>query len=404
MPIFYGWKLSYLSLFINLLLQGACLYCMNAFMEPLCATNGWSRGILNTGLGIAAFIGQIAMPWAAAVSAKYSLRFLMTISTLFAGISCCFMGLTNNILIYTLLTIILWVSSQFCTVGASALMSNWFIKHRGLALGVATSGTSFSGVVLPFIALLLIKHFGIALAYISLGLCICLLSPICWKLVRRSPALLGLFPDGEEQHIEIKKTKNISWDKLFHAWSAWSIGIAFGMALMTGAGFFSQAKPRFSDIGLGDYTAMLLASIAALCGTFAKFFWGYICDITTPIFAARLLMIWACLSMGITFLPPSFITMLALGVLFGLSIGGLWVVLPALTSYYFGADNFLPYYKFITIFILIRSFGFPAMGISYDLCGSYFYADIFFTICLFLSTILVFLLQENKAAENKKSE
>lgn len=405
MSLFYGWKLSWLSMLINLLLQGACLYCMNAFMEPLCAANGWSRGTLNFGLGTAAFIGQIAMPWAAAISSRRSLRVLMTLSTLIAGTACCLMGLTGNILVYTGLTITLWVSSQFCTVGASALMNNWFVKHRGLALGVAASGTSFSGVVLPFIILLLIERFGIAQAYLVLGLCICALSPVCWKLVRRSPSLLGLYPDGESQPDKPKTqtNKSVSWRELWRAWPAWAIGIAFGLALMTGAGFFSQAKPRFADLGLGDYGAMLIASIAALSGTFAKFLWGWICDLTTPLLAARALLITGFLSMSLTFLPPSLPAMLALGVTFGLSIGGLWVVLPDLTSYYFGAENFLPYYKFITIFIFIRSLGFPAMGLSYNLCGSYFYADIFFTASLLLSTILVFILQDSKAAEAKKN-
>lgn len=390
---------------VNLLLQGACLYCMNAFMEPLCAANGWSRGTLNFGLGIAAFIGQIAMPWAAAISSRRSLRILMTLSTLIAGTACCCMGLTDSILIYTGLTIALWVSSQFCTVGASALMNNWFIKHRGLALGVAASGTSFSGVVLPFIALLLIERFGIAQAYLTLGLCVFALSPVCWKLVRRSPSLLGLYPDGESRPEPPKPPHNpgISWRELWRAWPAWAIGVSFGLALMTGAGFFSQAKPRFADLGMSDYGAMLIASIAALSGTLSKFLWGWICDLTTPLLAARALMISGFLSMSITFLPPSLAGMLALGVTFGLSIGGLWVVLPDLTSYYFGANNFLPYYKFITIFIFIRSLGFPAIGVSYNLCGSYFYADIFFTASLFLSAILVFSLRDSKAAESKKN-
>lgn len=390
-------------MFINMLMQGACLYCMNAFMEPLCAANGWSRGELNFGLGAAALAGQIAMPWAAAVSAKRSLRLLMTAATLAAGASCCLMGLTGSIWIYTALSIVLWVASQFCTVGASALMSSWFVRHRGLALGLATSGTSLSGVILPFIALLLIERFGIARAYLCLGAGLCLLSPLCWRLIRRSPALLGLYPDGEKppQNAPAAKEKAaVSWAELARAWPAWCIGISFGMALMTGAGFFSQVKPRFADLGMGDYAAMLLASIAALCGTLAKFLWGWICDKTTPLLAARLLMLSAFLSMGLTFLPQSLVTMLAFGVFFGLSIGGLWVVLPDLASYWFGAENFLPYYKFITIFILIRALGFPAMGLSYNLCGSYFYADIFFTACLALSTILVFLLRGGKAAEN----
>ena len=33
--MFYGWKISLLSMGGNFMLQGSVLYCMNAFMEPL---------------------------------------------------------------------------------------------------------------------------------------------------------------------------------------------------------------------------------------------------------------------------------------------------------------------------------------------------------------------------------
>ncbi|MCD7983375.1 MAG: hypothetical protein LUG19_03860 [Desulfovibrio sp.] len=72
--MFYGWKISLLALGGNFMLQGSVLYCMNAFMEPLCAAHGWSRAGINISMGIASLMGQFAMPLAAAVSARCSLR------------------------------------------------------------------------------------------------------------------------------------------------------------------------------------------------------------------------------------------------------------------------------------------------------------------------------------------
>jgi hypothetical protein len=40
MSVFYGWKIGTLCLGGNFLLQGAAIYGMNAFMEPLCEING----------------------------------------------------------------------------------------------------------------------------------------------------------------------------------------------------------------------------------------------------------------------------------------------------------------------------------------------------------------------------
>ena len=49
----------------NLMLQGSAIYSMNAFMEPLCQQNDWTRMGLNLSLGLAALMGQLSMPLAA---------------------------------------------------------------------------------------------------------------------------------------------------------------------------------------------------------------------------------------------------------------------------------------------------------------------------------------------------
>ncbi|MEE0815252.1 MAG: MFS transporter, partial [Desulfovibrio fairfieldensis] len=122
--MFYGWKISLLSMGGNFMLQGSVLYCMNAFMEPLCEVHGWTRAGLNLSMGFAALMGQLAMPLAAAVSARCSLRRLMALGALAGGAATAVMGLTGNILLYTLLFTIAWVCTQFCGgVVGNALMN-----------------------------------------------------------------------------------------------------------------------------------------------------------------------------------------------------------------------------------------------------------------------------------------
>ncbi|MBD5627005.1 MAG: MFS transporter [Desulfovibrio sp.] len=400
--MFYGWKISTLCLAGNFLLQGSALYGMNAFMEPLCEAHGWTRVGLNMSLGVAAFMGQAAMPLAAAVSARHSLRGLMTAGAVAGGLATCAMGVTGDIRLFTCFLVLLWVASQVCGgVVANALMSNWFSHYRGIAFGLANAGTNVSGMVLPFITLLLIRHFDLQTAYFVLGGATLLLAPVCWVLVRRTPQMLHLHPDGRRHDPRPPKgvPRQVSLAALVRDPAPWCIGVAFGLALMVGAGVLSQLKPRFTDMGAEAYTAMILAGAAAFFGMLAKFFWGWLCDRTTPILASRALMMGSAASMGLLLLPPSLASMAAFGFFFGVSLGGLWVVLPAVVAYYFGSANFLSVYKFVAIFILVRSLGFPAMGLSYDLCGSYAFSDIFFSACLVVAAALTFCLREDKAAE-----
>lgn len=387
----------------NFMLQGSVLYCMNAFMEPLCEVHGWTRAGLNLSMGFAALMGQLAMPLAAAVSARCSLRRLMALGALAGGAATAVMGLTGNILLYTLLFTIAWVCTQFCGgVVGNALMNNWFHHYRGRAFGLANAGTSLSGVALPFLSLVLIRHFDAGTAYLVLGLLTCALAPLAWFLVRDTPRAMHLHPDGRrrEPRRPRRPPAEVSFSGMLHEPRAWFLGLAFGMALMAGSSIMSQMKPRFADLGLEAYPAMLLACAAALFAALVKYAWGWVCDRFTPLFAARLVMLCSAASLGLCFLPPGIWSMTAFSLSFGGCIGGLWTILPAVVSYFFGNGNFLPSYKFISIFIILRSAGFPVMGLSHDLTGSYAASDVIFGVSLLASLGLTLLLRESEAVES----
>ena len=401
--MFYGWKISLLALGGNFMLQGSVLYCMNAFMEPLCAAHGWSRAGINISMGIASLMGQFAMPLAAAVSARCSLRRLTALGALAGGLSIALMGMTGDILLFTLLSIVAWVSTQICGgVVGNALVSNWFYHYRGRAFGLANAGTSLSGAILPFVSLVLIRYFDVSTAYLALGLATCALAPLAWFLVRDTPQAMGLHPDGRrhEPRRSSLPPADVSFSHLLRSPQAWLLGLAFGLALMVASAVMSQMKPRFADLGLEAYPAMLLACASAFLAALAKYAWGWVCDRFTPLFAARLVMLCSAASLALGFLPSGIWTMTAFSLSFGGCIGGLWAILPAVVSYYFGGGNFLPSYKFISIFIILRSAGFPIMGLSHDLTGSYAVSDVIFGVSLLASLGLLLLLSESGAAES----
>lgn len=401
--MFHGWKISILALGGNFMLQGATIYCMNAFMEPLCLQNGWSRMEINFSLGIAALMGQLSMPLAAAMAERISLRMLMAAGALAGGLATCAMGISGNIYLFTLFLIIVWVASQFCGgVVANALMANWFSHFRGVAFGIANAGVSLSGLVLPAFCLFLMEKYDLATAFMVMGGLACLLCPLSWMLVRRTPQMLHLHPDGRRHEPARPRKKNAvaASSSLFRNPAIWLIGLAFGFALMCASGIMSQLKPRFSDLGIDSWTGIFLASLAAGMATLAKFMWGWLCDRLKALHAARLLLFFCFCSMFLIWLPASVWSLAAFTLCFALCTGGLWVVLPALAAWYFGSDHFLGVYKLISIFILLRSVAFPVMGISHEMAGNYSLADMFFAGLLLISFLLMLALKPEKAQEN----
>jgi len=87
-----------------------------------------------------------------------------------------------------------FVGVLVCTV----LVSNWFTKRRGTALGIVLTGTSFGGVLIPLVATPLIQNYGWRWAMILISLIIwIILLPAAIFLVKNRPSDIGLLPDGE---------------------------------------------------------------------------------------------------------------------------------------------------------------------------------------------------------------
>jgi len=90
------------------------------------------------------------------------------------------------------------------TVGglpANAAVARWFVRRRGTALGIATAGISFGGIVFAPLSQYLIDHLGWRQAYAVLGtLVLLVVVPPVALLMRRDPRDVGLWPDGVDPH------------------------------------------------------------------------------------------------------------------------------------------------------------------------------------------------------------
>ena len=81
-------------------------------------------------------------------------------------------------------------------VPATATVVKWFIRRRGTAAGLVTSGIAAGTMVVPPLAGLLIQHLGWRDAYFWLGIGLGILLIAVASVMVREPELLGLYPDG----------------------------------------------------------------------------------------------------------------------------------------------------------------------------------------------------------------
>jgi MFS transporter, OFA family, oxalate/formate antiporter len=80
------------------------------------------------------------------------------------------------------------------------VIAQWFVRRRGMAMGVAGQSLSISLLLFPALANLLILDYGWRNAWSILGVLVLLIMlPASWLFYRERPELYGLEPDGRRR-------------------------------------------------------------------------------------------------------------------------------------------------------------------------------------------------------------
>jgi MFS family permease len=156
--LFYGWYIVIVAFFGHFMATGMAFYIFNAFINPLCETRNWSRTEINAAPGIGFLISILATFALGFVIKRVGTKWLMTIGAMVAGLSFAALGMVHNIwLFYLVFAFISLGGAAISGIVANTVVSNWFVLKRGKALGIANSGISFSGVFLPYVAMIIIS-------------------------------------------------------------------------------------------------------------------------------------------------------------------------------------------------------------------------------------------------------
>jgi len=415
--VFYGWFIVAIAFIANFISVGTGFYVFNAFMEPLCEIRGWTRTDVNLALTIGMtfmLLGQIIF---GTLVMRLGARRLMLFGSTVAGISFIFLFRVPELSHFYLFSALLSLGNgAYGGIVAGTVVNNWFVKKRGRAMGVASAGISLSGAVLPFAAMVMILKSGMISASFWIGLVILCFGPVAWLVIRDWPEDYGMAPDGadmgddldismKDTAFDLKKNKADLKGKLgfsdtneLHIWKLsklvktgafWKIGFAFPLVLAGVSSVMSQLKPRFSDIGFDDMTAMKMMACTAFIGAIGKYVWGMLCDrysskkVVVVLFGAN------CIGLSLALIHGSMAAVIIFIVLFGFAMGGLMSTFPIIIADLFGRMSFPAVARFISIFFVLELAGFIIAGQSFDRTGSY---DTAYIIFLVLDVIAFFLM------------
>ena len=385
---FYGWYIVLMACIANFLGSGTVFYAFNAFLEPLSAARGWTRAQINIApmLGYMVNIGGVF--FFGTIVARFGPRILMATASLLTATAFAALGFCRDILLFYAVFMILFlgVSGMSGVVTATAV-NNWFVRKRGTALGIATAGVSLAGFILPRAALAIIDAGGLLSAFLWIAAAIGMVSPLSWLVVRRRPEDMGLLPDGDAATAVADDAAAANraghapqGDALPPHWTFsmavrspafWRIGLAYGLCMASVLGVMFQLKPRFSDVGFDGKTAMNLMAATALAGAAGKYLWARLCDSFPARNVVATLIALNAAGLGLLLVPHSMAAAVLFVVVYGFSMGGVVSTQPVLIAATFGRLAFPTIARYIWVVVGLNCIGYPIMGGSFGMTGSY---------------------------------
>ena len=168
---FLGWRIVGVGFVANFLSGAITLSTFGNFVDPVSMDFGVPRASVGLGMSIAFLVMGMLGPFAGAWLDRGWARSMMAGGSLIAG---------TGLILLSQATTLRQAAILFCGVvgiGAAlfgimpsmALTSNWFIKRRGLAIGIAVAGATIASYVAPATAQYFIDVYGWRTAVMVFG-------------------------------------------------------------------------------------------------------------------------------------------------------------------------------------------------------------------------------------------
>ncbi len=382
--IFYGWIIVFSGAVIYGVALGFYYNTLTVFVKPVCEAFGFKRAQFALYTTIVSMTAMCMLPVYGNILKRFPLKKVMTI----AGIAVCLVPMacsfaTNLNAFYVIALFAGLTNGGVSIMAVSQLINSWFVEKRGMAMGIAFSGSGISASIMVPIIARVIENYGWQWGYRALSLAgALLLLPTILLLVREKPEDMGLKPLGVEL---------LNKDGTLNGSSRVKTGIEAKAAVKTPTFWFllggifcisltmigmqQHTIPYLTDIGYSAAFASSIMSLMMLLMTGSKMMLGIIFDRFGPLLGSALATV-SCFTAATLLLSasnPIVPWLYAVSLAIGYASGS--VPSSFLTAHYFGDKDFTKIYAYISMGGSLGSAIAPSLsGQIFDMTGNYTYA------------------------------
>ena len=318
------------SFFALFAIVGLALYGLPFYYDFMVREFGWTRTQVTSGNALSKLVvGPLFGFLAGWFVDKFGPRRLMLAGIMMGGIALIGLGSMNALWMFYLFY--LFNALGYVCAGPlpnQVLLTRWFDKARGRAMGFAYLGIGLGGALVPLLSVFLVQKFGWHMALRTLGVLIIVIALPLAYFVKESP---------NEQVAPAAKTPTapIGWALKSPTFYLLAIG---SMCSIGAVGGTNQHLKLFLSLDQ-NYAQVEAARVASLVLAFSlvgRLLMGWLADRYSKKYVMVLIYLLVAVSIPVLFFASTPGAIYVFAIIFGIGLGGDYMIIPLMAAELFG--------------------------------------------------------------------
>lgn len=400
---FYGWWIVAATCLTFGLAVGLPYYNAPFFYDYYAKSFEWSKADITLGFPLAAFItfvGPFIVP-------RFRARYLIMAGTLLTCIA--FFGygrMGGQLSVFYSFCFVYMVGYILSgPVAHQIIVSQWFRKNRGMAMGIVYVGVGIVGAAGAPLVKWLTREYGFQGALQVVGAIVLLAWPVAIFLLRDRPADVGQFPDGAESAPAEIKVEPRPFSEIMGQRSFWLLLIGSACSIGSIGAVNQHMKFVFRDQGFTEQTKVddlwAIASPLILISSIAgRLVVGRLADVLPKkyVMLATYFIVAATIPVLLLVKPSQEYYVYIFSIVFGFGMGADYMLIPLMAAEQFGVNSLARAMAVILPTDTIGQFWFPyAVARLREAWGDYNHALLVVFGMAFFGAVAIGLLPKHEA-------
>ena len=288
--IYYGWVIVAVVFLAEFTTAGMGGSTIALFFVPMGDDLGWPLTMMVGAVTAQSIAAMVTATLVGPLLDKFGARPVMLVGAITGGIGLiAMMGIQSIWQFWFLYAFVGALGlNELGRISGPVVVAKWFIRHRGRAMAIATSGTTVGSFTMAPIIGILITSFGWRGTWGILGIVLMItMVPSVYMFMRRQPEDIGLLPDGDEPS-QLDSSNSTSagvfiepiWTlkQALQTKTLWILILSMNLVGFAAFSLTLLQVPYFVDQGMSNQNAGYIFTLTWVGFTISRFIWGFLLE------------------------------------------------------------------------------------------------------------------------------